>query len=199
MDDNFEKWIQQWAAASEEIAKEKPNIPLQPELNKVSYFTGTPAEYDFVDNSDPESDWIDIYKRAMEIDYSQGDNLISDSTNVAYMGSEGYGKQVVQGTSATGGKKVFTQNPIHFASVGNDQENDDGRVRVTNNWNDGKELQELADIKKQVEAMERKMHEFDVLNKKNDKNKIQAQLENLRNRVKQLSEKLTSTPQNDLT
>ena len=60
--------------------------------------------------------------------------------------------------------------------------------------------QEAVDIiKKQVEAMERKMHEFDVLNKKNDKNKIQAQLENLRNRVKQLSEKLTSTPQNDLT
>jgi hypothetical protein len=203
MDDNFEKWMQQWAAASEEIAKETPNVaPSQPEPNRASYFTGTPAEYDFVDNTEDGSggdDWLNIYQRAMEIDYSQGDNLITDAANVAYMGDEGYGKQIVQGTSSSGGKKVFTQNPIHFASVGNDQENEDGRVRVTNNWNDGKELQELDDIKKQVEAMERKVHESDILSKKAERSKFQSQLENLRTRVKQLSEKLTSDPQDDLT
>jgi hypothetical protein len=192
-DPDFEKWVQQWAAAEEEMAKEKP-VQSEPKM-KSSYFTGTPAEYEMSEPDFAQDDWHDIYQRAMEIDYSE-DNLILD--NVAYMGNEGFGKEMPKGKApACGGKKVYTQNPIHFASVGNDQQNDDGRTRVTDNWSDGEELRELDYIKRQVEAMEREFHKADVM-KKSDRSKLQTELKDIRDRVKELSEKLTSNPQTDL-
>lgn len=198
MDEDFAKWVAQWAAAEQEIAHERQEQQPEPEPEpplRTSFFNNSPAEFDYEDEEAP-GDWHSLYARSMQVDYSKDDSLITDSLNIAYMGSEGYGKHLETGKSATGGKKVYTNNPIHFASVGNDQEDDEGRTRVTNNWSDGKELQELADIKRKVEEMERKCHEADVLKKKGN---IASQLESLRKRVKQLSEKLTSTPQEDLT
>lgn len=191
MNDDFEKWVDLWAKAEEELANEKPVPKVE---KKVSYFSGMPSDQDFVD---PETNdgWNAIYKRAMEVDYNQ--DLITDAVNIAYAGNEGYGKQIPTGTPPKPGKTTYTQNPINFTSVGNDQENDSGKTRVTDNWSDGDELRELDEIKKQVEAMERKFHDADVT-KKSDKGTIHTQLENLRERVKKLSEKIQSNPQTDL-
>lgn len=206
MDDreNFEKWMKQWAEAEKQMAQEAGKEVPEPEPLRTSYFTGTPAEQDFVDNSDNSSndDWHDIYRRAMEIDYTK-ETLITDSTNsvnVAYAGSEGYGLQsgVDKPKLSKEGKKAYVNNPIHFASVGNDQEDDEGHVRVTGNFSDGKEIRELDEIKRRVEEMERKFHEADVLNKKTERSKLQNELKKLRDRVKQLSEKMVSDPQSDL-
>jgi Mg2+ and Co2+ transporter CorA len=198
MDDNFEKWLAQWDAAQTDIANELKNRPPQEEVPvRTSFFNDAPSDHDLDGMEDgPDQDWFNLYHRAMEIDYK--DDLITDSVNVAYMGSEGFGKHIEPGKTATGGKKVYTNNPIHFSSVGNDQEDETGRTRVTKNWNDGDELRELDEIKKSVEQLERKFHEADVLKKTSERSKIQTQLESLRERVKKLSEKLTSDPQQDL-
>jgi len=203
MEDDFEKWVSAWAAAEQEIAQERQTKEPEPEPpSRTSYFSGSPSDQDYHDSEDGQADdWNNLYSRAMEIDFSQPDTLITDGVNVAYAGEEGYGKQTIPplGKSPTpGGKKVYTNQPIHFASAGEDQEGDDGHVRVTNNWNQGKELEELSDIKTRLEAMERRAHSSDVLKKK-DFGSLKTQLEGMRKRVKQLSEKLTSTPQNDLT
>ncbi len=206
MDDDFEKWVNAWANAEQELAKERLDNP-EPEPEppvRTSFFSNFPSDQDYQgsDNDDPDgnSDWNNLYSRAMEIDYSQPETLITDSANVAYMGSEGYGKEIPKGNPPTaGGKKVYTNNPINFSSVGNDQQDDDGRVRVTKNWSDGEELQELSDISRRVEEMERRVHGADVLKKKDSFGKLRTQLESLRKRVRQLSEKIVSNPQDDLT
>lgn len=201
--ENFNKWVQQWEIAEKEIAQELANTKPQqrPDPPRTSYFTGSPSEYDFVDDGQPTDDWRSIYQRAVEVDFNK-DDLITDGVNIAYMGSEGYGQQnippVAQPSKSGGGKKVYTNNPIHFSSAGNDQEGDNGLVRVSNNWSDGEELRELDAIKRQVEAIERKFHEADVLDKKSERSKFESQLKNLRNRITQLSEKLTSNPTSDL-
>ena len=205
MDDreNFEKWCAQWDQAQKEIAAEQPQKQVEPEAPRGSYFTGTPAsvDYDFDPNSEEGAiadDWHSLYQRAMEVDYSD-EGLLTDAVNVAYMGSEGYGKEMPKGTPPSpGGKKVYTNQPVHFASVGNDQQDDEDRTRVTQNWNDGDDLLELDDVKRRVEAMERKFHDADVLDKP-DRSKIQNELKSLRERVKKLSEKVQSNPQDDLT
>lgn len=195
---DFEKWMTCWDNAQKEIAAEQPPVAQESPL-RTSYFTGAPSHGDYHQEDDVDgSDWHNIYHRAMEIDYRE-DGLITDAVNVAYMGSEGYGKHIEQGTPPTpGGKKVYTNNPIHFASVGTDQESEDGPVRVTKNWSDGEELRELDYIKRQVEQLERRYHDADVL-KQSQKTKLESELSGLRERVKKLSEKLTPTPQTDLT
>jgi phage shock protein A len=77
------------------------------------------------------------------------------------------------------------------------QEGEDGHVRVSNNFSDGKELLELDDVKRRVEKMERDFHASDILHKPN-RAKLESQLNDLRDRVKKLSQKLVSDPQKDL-
>lgn len=189
MDDNFEKWMAQWAQAEKEIAEEESKKVV--EQPRTSFFTNSPSAEDFAASEEGSDDWRDIYQRAMEVDYSE-DSLLTDS--VAYAGEEGFGKQIPLGTPPSpGGKKVFTNQPVHFSSVGTDQD-----MRVTDNWSDGKELLELDEMKRKIEEMERRFHESDVLNK-GDRSKIQSELDSLRSRVEKLSEKISSNPQKDLT
>lgn len=204
MDENFEKWIAQWAAAEKELAAEARKISEPEPPLRTSFYTGTPASQDYEESDEGQSDdWGAIWQRAMQMDGENQENLLTDSTdssvNVAYAGSEGYGKQYIPTVNEKGGgKKAYTNNPINFASAGNDAEGDDGHVRVTKNWSNGDDLLELADVKRRVEEMERKFHDSDVLKKK-DRSKLESELNNLRDRVKKLSERLTSNPRDDLT
>jgi hypothetical protein len=195
MDDNFEKWLNNWDAAQKEIEEEKGQS--KEPVTRTSYFTGSPSSTDYQDVESPNVGWTDIYQRAMEVDFSD-ESLLTDGVNVSYAGSEGYGKQSQPPMGVSpGGKKVYTNNPVHFSSVGNDQEGEDGHVRVSNNFSDGKELLELDDVKRRVEKMERDFHASDILHKPN-RAKLESQLNDLRDRVKKLSQKLVSDPQKDL-
>jgi hypothetical protein len=201
MDDDLEKWLAKWDQAQIEIDAERPQVAPEPQP-RTSYFNDLPAENDYEDqSSEAGQDWYDLYQRSVEIDYSKDDNLLTDGVSVQYAGTEGYGKETVATKPPTGtGNKVYTQNPIHFASAGQDQGDDkDGRVRVTKNWSDGDEIRELDDVKRRVEALERKFHEADVLKKKAEKSKLQTELTNLRDRVRKLCEKLVPSAQEDLT
>ena|SRR5579859_3339787 len=199
--DEFETWIAQWDKAQEEIAQEKKlSQPVEPTPVRTSFFNNLPSEQDFDDDNGEEStdDWNDIYQRAVEIDYSNN-NLLTDDVNIQYAGTEGYGKETVKTNPPPGGngKKVYTQNPVHFASAGKDQEGPDGHVRVSNNFSDGEDLLELDALRRHLEAMERKFHEADIL-KKTEKSNLQTELKGIRERVQKLSEKLVSSAKDDL-
>lgn len=184
-DKEFEKWLSKWDDLEKTFAQERAQVA-PPSPNRTTYFNAVDADEQL---NDADVDWRDMYHKAANIDY----NLLTDAVNIAYAGSEGYGRESVPGNATTDEKKkkVYLNNPIHYASVGNDQD-----LRVSKNWSQGPELEELADVKKQVEEMERKFHDADVL-EKSDKSKLQTELNNLRERMHKLSQKVTPDPQED--
>ena len=190
MDDDFEKWLKQWDAAQIEIAAEQPQRPAEPQP-RTSFFNNQPSEFDYEDNAnDSHDDWLDMYQKSMEIPTSS-EELLTDSVMQYQTGGAGlpvYGNPVPSTKPDTGtGKKVYLQNPIHFASAGKDQGDDcTDRVRVTDNWSDGEDLRELDDVKRRVEAMERRVHAADVFNKNSERAKLQTELTDLRIRVRKL-------------
>lgn len=90
--------------------------------------------------------------------------------------------------------RKFEVNPIHFASKGNDQE-----LRVTPNFTDGDIIRELNDIKIKLEALEREVHSAFINDQDAQEKKLQKQLDNLRNKFEELSDKLTPHPIEDVT
>jgi hypothetical protein len=91
------------------------------------------------------------------------------------------------------GKKVYVQNPIPFGTEGPDQ-----KIRVTNNFNDGKELRELDLIKKTVEKLERDLHASQILGKSSS-NALEKKLKKMREMMDDFSQKIVSSAKDDLT
>lgn len=164
--DQFDLWVAQWAKAEKEIAAEEKALmnqrpePIKP---KASYFTGLPASADYYDNELPDEDW----------------GAISDRVEV-----------LSEELAPNGFNKKFPPNPTAVSSAGSDQEDEEGHTPVTDNWSDGEDLRMIDELKRNIEKMERKVHESDVLKKK-DGPKLVKELKELKKRVTQLSEKIT--------
>ncbi len=187
--DNFEKWQQAWDKAAVEFAKEAADqLAKAPPHPAMSYFTGTPTDTNFQDDSTGELEddlsWGEIMARSANLH-----GLLTD--DVKY--DDGPAKPQANFGAFTPTKT----NPTQQASTGTDQERDDGEgIRVTKNWSDSEDLRELDEIKRRVEEMERKHHEQEVLS---GKSSLKKQLESLRDRVKKLSEKINREPEVDVT
>lgn len=123
------------------------------------------------------------------------DELMNDSVNVAYAGSEGFGRHVdLPKLSNKPGKKVLLNNPVAPNSIGDNQE----KTYVTDNWSDGEELRELDAAKRELEQLEREVHVADILEEKSKFKKLQEQLGNLKKKIYELNYKIIPVPGEDL-
>lgn len=82
-------------------------------------------------------------------------------------------------------KIANSANPIEPWTVGKDQD-----WKPTPNWTDGKELRELAEMKKKLEQLESKMNAQEGLGKSGDS--IQKQIDAMRQKLDDLSDSLTN-------
>ncbi len=187
MRSQFEQWQKKWDLAAEEFAKDYLNSIEKSKHNPTSWLTNTPMDRDY-EETDLEADpaWGDIYNRSHEIN-----GLLTEAD---IKGSKGEKKPI----ASFGGFTPTKTNPTQQSTIGADQEDPEGGIRVTPNWSDGDDLRELDDIKRRIEAMERKHHEVEVRTEKPD-NDLKKQLESLRDRVKKLSEKINREPETDVT
>lgn len=120
-------------------------------------------------------------------------NNFLESVNVAYAGSEGFGKQVIMPVNtATSKKRVILNNTVPPNSIGGTA------LRVTDNWNDGKELNDLHNMRLELDQMEREFMGADVMKDDKKRDSLKKQLEDLKKRIKMTTEKLTPVPTKDL-
>ncbi len=178
----FEQWQKKWDLAAQEYAKEYTDS-----VSKSSWLTNTPSERDYQEKElDTDPSWNDIYYRSQEIS-----GLLTEAD---IKGSKGETKPI----PSFGGFTPTKTNPTQQSTIGPDGEDPDGGIRVTPNWSDGEDLRELDDIKRRLEAMERKHHEAEVKTEA-PANDLKKQLESLRDRIKKLSEKINREPETDVT
>lgn len=188
----WDKWLNAWDKAAADFAQQAANElaqsgnappPEQP-VKKASWLVGgAPMDGDWYGNgqdqgdfsAQAEPDWQDIYNRSQDLH-----GLITDS---------------VENKPAWGAPTPTKTNPTRQDTTGPDQGYGPG-VPVTKNWSDGDDLRELDDIKRRVEAMERKYHAEDV---NGGGSALKKQLESLRDQINTLSEKINRLPKNDVT
>lgn len=142
-------------------------------------------EDDDDDDEDGEDDWYTVYQKAVQTEQ----RVLNEE--------EGFAQLVSGNSRITKGPIKYQTNPVHFASVGPDQEGEDGHVRVSDNFTAGPELEALDDVKKHIEALERKLHYVESL-KRSHRNKISKELDSLRKRLHDLSDRVQSCPATDV-
>lgn len=178
------QWMKLWDQHAEELGRESAQQQANTlEKKQTSFFNDRPSTQDWQDKEELSDDygWSDLISKADEHDY----NLLNEE--------DGFKSLIKGGPTA---KPTFQTNPQRFSSIGMDQQGEDGLTRVTKNWTSGDELLELDQVKKELERMERKVHESEVLKKNN---KFEAELKSLRKRMNDLSEKMQSRPEDDVT
>lgn len=100
---------------------------------------------------------------------------------------DGFGKDLAKKL----GDVDFTPNPIHFASVGQDN-----KLRVTPNFSDGKELRKLAKLKSLLYDLETELLGTDV--RGGDVEPIRVKMLAVRRQCESLSQSLTPDPRKDV-
>lgn len=86
----------------------------------------------------------------------------------------------------------FTVNPTHFATLGNDQD-----LRVTPNFSDGPLLRELNALKLSLYELEGKVNAAYAQDEEKKENSLRKELDSVRSKVDELSNKLTPHPIDD--
>ena len=184
--EEFQKWQDQWDLAAKQFAKESTseltaNLETEKKQSKTSFFApNTPFDSEISDNEpEIEPSWQDIYAKSMDLS-----NLIVDWDNGETKPKANFGAFTPTNT-----------NPTQQSSTGPDGVGPDGHVRVTKNFSDSPELRELDELKRRVEKMEREHHESEAQGGSG----ILGELENLRDRINKLSEKINKEPEVDVT
>jgi hypothetical protein len=194
--DKMNKWLATWDKHAEKFAREQTEEMAKriEKQQQTSFFNDRPSTNHWQDKDELIDDqgWGNLINRSTELDYNgENEQILTEE-------EDGF-RHLVKGATPGSDKVSFQQNPQRPWSIGNDQEGEDGHVRVTPNWTDGNELLTLDKIKRDIEAMERRVHESQVIKKKNDRVKLESELKSLRTRVKQLSEKLQPLVDKDVT
>ncbi len=86
-------------------------------------------------------------------------------------------------------------NPIEPWTVGKDQKDTD--TIVTPNFTDGDALRELGELRIRVEIIERELHSAHVVGTQKEENKLQKEVDSIRLKIEELSEKLAPKPFED--
>lgn len=199
--EDLKHWMDLWDAKSIEFAKEQAEQQAQ---------RHPPSPYDGSDFAD-KSGWGDLLNRSQNLDYNPNSNyddgMLNDHKKIkgnkinegeAPVSKKG-GIRDLTKDAVPGSKNVnYQTNPQTPWSIGNDQEGEDGHVRVTDNWSSGKELLELDQLKRDVEQMERDFHIADV-RRTGNRSKFETDLNGLRQRIQDLSERMQSRFDLDVT
>lgn len=162
---------QAMADRAKENKTKKQNMYLPPEDSDYS----GPTEQEV-------SDWMDIYNGSLE----NHDGMINE---------DGFGDMVRGDKQITKGDATYMTNPQHFASVGPDAAEYDGPVRV-GKMSMSPELEKLNDMKIKLERLERKVHKAQVKRESTD---FKKEMASLRKQIHELSEKIQSKPDTDVT
>jgi hypothetical protein len=206
MRDELEKWAQITDRILKDIEPEKP-VKKQAQ---TSFFTDSPMDgYESEQDEQGDPDWLEIYHRATEVDFTEGDNLITEDDDPNTPDDEdsgsdkrdGFGHLVRGDKQLTKGDITYNQNPVSKFSVGPDGGKEAGPIRVTPNWGgeNAPGLEEIDELKHQILAMEREAGKADVMNDKSKRNSLRKQLETLRVKVSDLSEKIQPQVDTDVT
>lgn len=177
--DQFDKWVSMWEKHQAEMqVPEKESTPTHSYFGMQSVLPDEePSEERMLTESDH---WRDIYNNALKIN-----KMINEEENDNYL-------------SKGPGKTDFTQNPVHFASHGQDQSPSPYEpVRVTPNFTDGEQLRNLHELKVKLEKLESSLLSADI--KGETSNDYKSQLDKLRKQIDDLSDKLTPKPIEDVT
>ena len=83
-------------------------------------------------------------------------------------------------------------NPTHFASLGKDQE-----LRVTPNFTDGDVLRELNALKLALHILEDKVNTAYAVGTEKQENTLRKEMDSIRSKVEELSNKMTPHPIED--
>ncbi len=122
------------------------------------------------------------------------DKFNEGAVNVAYAGSEGFGKEpipMINSEDGKGKKKVMLNNPLSPNSI-----DSAASPKVTQNWNDGKELNDLHDMRLELDQLEREY--LGMFNDSDKRKKIEKELSALKEKIYKTTEKLTPVPTKDL-
>lgn len=204
--EQFAQWQAQADQTMADFANDKPKkAKPQP---RTSFFDDTPSVADYeegdFDENDPEA-WNAIYRRAMEVDMSQEDddgvlNEENQGDDFHHNPKDGFGGQVRGDKQITKGDITYNQNPIDTHSVGRDQGGEEGDgIRVTKNFSQGPEIEQVDELGRKIEMLERKAHKLDVESKVGERDKLYKELKSLRSELRRLSEKMQPPVDTDVT
>ncbi len=114
--------------------------------------------------------------------------LVADNIDKIF----GEGKEEVKDMAQQG---LRSPNPIEPWTAGKDQKDTD--TIVTPNFTDGDALRELSNLRIRVEMIERDLHSAHVVGTKKEENKLQKEVDSIRLKIEELSEKLAPRPFED--
>jgi hypothetical protein len=204
--DQFDNWTKQWEKAQADgVFKDAPKPPTQHATDFFGQFPtlDTPQR---PDQTDAEY-WRQVYElsrggspaalpgdpEVIQENLDQQDVRPFAKVDVpakdrVRKGPTGLDKYLPKGQDADMSKMArglsHTANPVYYYSYGKDQD-----LHVTPNWSSGVELEELHNIKVELEQLESKLGAAETLGK--DTKKLKSQLSELKTKVDELSNSLT--------
>lgn len=182
----FNNWMNLWDKAQEKWADETPQKPV-----KHTNFFGlqnNPVPEEASVTPEEGAYWRSVYDRAEEI---KEPVLFTEEE------TEGWRKLL----TPPGKDVTFFHHPQHVSSVGMDQGKSPYEpTRVAPNFTDGKELRELNDLKVKLEKLESTLLSKEIkAGKANVPAKdYKVELDKLRSKIDDLSDRLTPEPAQDV-
>jgi hypothetical protein len=173
---DLDKYTDQWEKALKDgIFADAPKLPPATPPDFFGQWDG--GDEDVQINECDAKYWAQVYARSSHS---------GEAPDILKEEPEATKSQVMQMSKAVGN----SANPVYPPSDGKDQ-----NPRVTPNWTDGKELRELADLKKQLEKLESEMNAEEGVGKSGDS--IQKKINNMREKLENLSNSLTGRDRYD--
>ncbi len=112
---------------------------------------------------------------------------------------EGFGKLVRGDKQMTKGDITYENEPTTFYSIGPDgSPAPTDPVRVSK-FSDSEDIQDLAEMKRKAEVMERRVHKADVEGDNKKRNKLAKELKALKDKIEDMSGEIQSHPDTDVT
>lgn len=170
---DLDKYTAQWEKALEKGIFDDAPQPVQP--NRELDFFGQMGGEDVPLNECDAKYWDRVYK----LSRNTGPGQVPDPLTPL---KEETDKTAVKRATD---KIANSANPIEPWTVGKDQD-----WKPTANWTDGKELRELADLKKKLEQLESKMNAQESEGKSGES--IQKQIDAMRQKLDDLSDSLSN-------
>ena len=161
IDDQFDKWTQQWDKALEDgifDQKDKPAAPNH-QSKGIENFFGQTNLSDADIEAELESSEVDYWNNV--VNYSESESLLTeekekeDKPKIADMFKEKDAKlstvksgdpvEVISDLIEKTKKMTSSSNPVDYTNTGKDQ-----NLKVTNAWSSGEELESLIELKKKL-------------------------------------------------
>jgi hypothetical protein len=174
MRDDLAKFTQIWDKAQGQniFAQADAKAAAEREAKQINFFGQMPDVYDTQINADDMSQWNDVMKVMTDkYEPNNSDLLVEEKTP---------SKDKVKKHSEKGAN---THNPVYPDSIGKDN-----NINPENDFTNGKNLDKLEELKKELHKLQVKFNKSEVLAK--DTKKIEASISKIKDEIDQLSDML---------